>query len=101
MSIYLYLCVSIYLYLCVYVCVCVCVCVCVMRPGWKVYKSSKLGKPYWYHKASGTTTWSPPSLSKVAPSSATETSGASAAGPSIGAQEGGGSGEGGRARRIP
>lgn len=43
--------------------------------GWKVYKSSTLGKPYWFHKSSGVTSWKPPQPDQV-PSASTTTTGA-------------------------
>ena len=41
--------------------------------GWKVYKSSTLGKPYWFHKSSGVTSWKPPQPDQVPSASATTT----------------------------
>ena len=47
--------------------------------GWKVYKSSTLGKPYWFHKSSGVTSWKPPQPDQVPSAAAsTTTTGAAA-----------------------
>lgn len=66
--------------------------------GWKVYKSSTLGKPYWYNKATGETAWRPPTTDK--PGLSRDTTGPSgprgSAGKTVGQSQSRGSGHEGK-----
>ena len=55
----------------------------------QVYKSSKLGKPYWYNKSTGVTSWEPPPVD--AHGSGSSKSAAAGGGDSSGGAEEGGS----------